>query len=288
MKKNKEVIHYKKNIAGPFVKWAGGKNQLIEQLSKFFPKKDDYKKYIEPFVGGGAIFFHLQPKKAILSDLNDDLINCYKIIRDDIDTLITILEKYKKKHSKNFYYELRNLYNSNKLDRGKRAAAFLYLNKTSYNGIHRVNSKGHFNVPYGKHVNASIYNTEKIIAASDMLKDVDLQTMSYEKVVKYAKKGDFVYLDPPYYPLNKTSNFTNYTKYLFLDAEHEKLLNIFKILDKRGCKVMLSNSNTKFIRSLYKKYYIHEVKAKRFINCMGEKRGNVIELVIVNYNITKK
>jgi len=265
----------------PFVKWAGGKNQLIYQYSAFFPPR--YNRYIEPFVGGGAVFFYLRPQKAILSDLNRDLINCYEIIKKGVNNLISILGKYQFRHSKNFYCEVRNDYNAQILNKIERAAAFIYLNKTGFNGLYRVNSKGEFNVPFGGYKNPSIFDKNNLFAVSKLLKNVELCTMSFERVLDHAKAGDFIYLDPPYYPLNKTSKFTSYTKDAFLEEEQEKLAEVFRQLDKRGCKVMLSNSDTKFIKKLYKGFRRETVKANRFINCKGEKRGAINELVILNY-----
>lgn len=265
----------------PFIKWAGGKNQMLDQYSSFFPTK--YNKYIEPFIGGGAVFFHLKPNKAILSDLNQDLMDCYAVIKNNTKKLIEILKEYQARHSKDLFVELREQYNKNMLSRIKRAATFIYLNKTGFNGLHRVNSKGEFNVPFGKYKNPSIFDETNLLAVSKLLKNAELYTMTFEKVLDYAEPNDFIYFDPPYYPLNETSKFTSYNKNIFLEKEQEKLAEIFRILDKRGCKIMLSNSDTNFIKKLYKDFRIEEAKANRFINCNGEKRGAIIELIILNY-----
>lgn len=265
----------------PFIKWAGGKSQMIDQYSAFFPPK--YNKYLEPFVGGGAVFFHLKPNKSIVSDLNQDLIDCYAIIKSNTWKLIEILKQYQARHGKEFFNDLRNKYNANLLSRIERAAAFIYLNKTGFNGLYRVNSRGEFNVPFGDYKNPSIFDEANLLAVSKLLKSAELYTMPFEKVLNYAEPDDFIYFDPPYYPLNETSKFTNYTKDNFLKKEQENLAAVFRALDKRGCEVMLSNSDTDFIKKLYKDYRIEKVRANRFINCDGEKRGAITELVILNY-----
>jgi DNA adenine methylase len=265
----------------PFVKWAGGKSQLIDQYSGFFPPK--FNKYLEPFVGGGAVFFHLKPKKAILSDSSGDLMDCYTIIKKNVNKLIDILKRYQAKHSKNFFYKIRDDYNDQILNNIERVAAFIYLNKTGFNGLYRVNRKGEFNVPFGDYKNPTIFDENNLFAVSKLLKNTELYTISFERVLEYARSGDFVYLDPPYYPLNKTSKFTSYTKDAFLEEEQKKLAEVFRQLNKRGAKVMLSNSDTKFIKKLYKGFRRETVKANRFISCKGDKRGAITELVILNY-----
>lgn len=267
----------------PFVKWAGGKNQLLDQYSVFFPPRYKYNKYLEPFVGGGAVFFYLKPQKAILSDSNKDLIDCYTVIKKNLRKLINILKEYQTQHSKDFFYKTRNSYNANLLNKIERVAAFIYLNKTDFNGLYRVNSKGEFNVPLGSYKNPAIFDEANLIGVSKSLSNAELYAMPFENVLNYAKANDFVYFDPPYYPLNKTSRFTSYTKDVFLEKEQEKLADVFKQLDKKGCKVMLSNSDTKFIKKLYDGYRIEVVKANRFISCIGDKRGPINELVILNY-----
>lgn len=274
----------KKNRIEPFLKWAGGKSQLLEQFRELFPDDNSYNNYIEPFVGGGAVLFFLQPKNAIISDLNNDLINTYKIIKTNVNELIKILENFQKKHSKEFYLKLREEFNNKKVDNVRKAAILIYLNKTCFNGLYRVNKKGGFNVPFGQHKKFN-FKKEHLLKAGHLLQHVKIKHESFEKVLDNAKKGDFIYFDPPYYPVNETSKFTTYTKEAFLEEEQKKLAEIFKKLDKKGCKVMLSNSDTKFIRDLYKDYkkYTVTVSAKRFINCIAEKRGEVSEVVVRNY-----
>lgn len=274
-------VAVKKRVS-PFIKWAGGKSQLLEQFKPLFPKEGTYKRYIEPFLGGGAVFFYLEPKEAILSDLNKDLVETYKVVKLHLKELVKILQKYEKKHSKEFYLKIREEYNTGDSDKVTKAAQLIYLNKTCFNGLYRVNSKGGFNVPFGQHKKFSV-NEAGLLAASKILKKSKIEHAGFEQVLKNARKGDFVYFDPPYYPLNTSSNFTTYTKDNFLEKEQEELKKIFKKLDARGCILMLSNSDTPFIRNLYKEWHINRVSAKRFINCVGKKRGDVFEVVVRNY-----
>jgi len=274
----------KKDRIEPFIKWAGGKSQLLEQFRELLPDDDSYNNYIEPFIGGGAVLFFLQPKKAIISDLNENLANTYRTIKNNVKELIIILDSFQKKHSKEFYLQLREEFNTKKNDKTRKSAILIYLNKTGFNGLYRVNKKGGFNVPFGQHKKFSFKKGE-LIKASKLLKNVTIKNESFEKVLDNTKKGDFIYFDPPYYPINGTSKFTTYTKEAFLEEEQKKLAEVFKKLDKKGCKVMLSNSDTKFIKDLYKDYkkYTATVGARRFINCIAEKRGEITELVIRNY-----
>ena len=266
------------------VKWAGGKKQLLEQFKRFFPKK--INRYHEPFVGGGSVAFYLikshNPKAVFLTDANEDLINCYTVIKNDVDALINLLKEYKKLHSKEKYYQIRKQ-NLDLLSDISRAARFIYLNKTCFNGLYRVNSKGEFNVPIGSYTNPTILQENGLREISKLLKRVSIQSMPFENVLKFARKGDFIYFDPPYYPLKKGKSFTTYTKEKFLEKEQETLARVFKQLDKKGCLVMLSNSNTKFIKKLYKKYNISFVNARRMINSDAKKRGAIKEIVITNY-----
>lgn len=266
----------------PFVKWVGGKSQLLKQFKALLPEKDLYNRYIEPFVGGGAVFFYLEPKEAYISDLNGDLVNAYKVVKNHPEELIDILKKYQSKHSKEFYLKIRDEYNFKKLNKVNKAAHLIYLNKTCFNGLYRVNKKGEFNVPYGQH-KKFIVNSDGILAASKRLKRAKIKHAGFESVLEYAKRGDFVYFDPPYYPLKTGSDFTTYTKESFLEKEQEVLARVFRKLDKLGCLLMLSNSDTKFIRNLYSEWHITRVSAKRFINCNAEKRGDINEVVVRNY-----
>jgi DNA adenine methylase len=270
-----------------FVKWAGGKGQLLEQFEPLLPKK--FNRYIEPFVGSGAVFFYIvqkyDAKEIIISDINEELINAYEIIKTDAERLIIELKQHKEYHlveGKKYYLTIRAT-NPKDLPDLERAARFIYLNKTCFNGLYRVNSKGKFNVPMGSYINPDIVQEDKIRQVSNLLKKVTIKVMSFEKVLDLAKKNDFVYFDPPYYPLKKGTSFTTYTKNVFLENEQKLLLDVFSKLDKKGCLVMESNSDTKFIKDLYAKYNIHFVKATRMINCNGDKRGKINEIVITNY-----
>jgi len=269
-----------------FLKWAGGKLQLIKQFEKLFPAS--FRNYYEPFVGSGAVFFFikskLKPNKAILSDTNEELINCFVIVRDKPSELIEVLLNYRKRHSKEQYYEVRSL-EPDALDNINRAARLIYLNKTCFNGLYRVNSKGQFNVPFGDYENPSIFDTNALFQASQLLQGVQLRVMNFEKVIDFAEKDDFVYFDPPYIPLSKTSNFTQYSRSHFSMKQQKLLSKVFKLLDSRGCFVMLSNSDHSSTRELYQGYEknIVIVRAKRKINSIGTKRGAINEVVLTNY-----
>lgn len=277
----------KSSAAKPFLKWAGGKGQLLQQFEEIFPSK--FNNYIEPFLGGGALFFHLynsnrlkKCKKIILIDSNEELMNCYSVIQEDVEKLIAILEDPKYINEEDAYYKVRH---EEPYDKFERAARTIYLNKTCFNGLYRVNSKGKFNVPFGKYKNPQICNPDNLKAVSKALKNVNIVCDKFEKCLEFAREKDFIYFDPPYQPLSTTSNFTSYTKDSFNEKDQKDLCKAYKKLDKRGCKIMLSNSDTPFIRDLYKnkKFKIHVVSAKRAINCKASGRGAINELVILNY-----
>lgn len=270
-----------------FVKWAGGKGQLLQQFEPLFPKK--FNRYIEPFVGSGAVFFYMiqkfNPSEIIISDINEELINAYEVIRDDVEKLIIELKQHKEDHmieGKDYYLTIRAI-NPSDLPPLEKAARFIYLNKTCFNGLYRVNLKGGFNVPMGSYKNPDIVQEEKLKVVSNLLKDVTIKIMSFEKVLNFAKSQDFIYFDPPYYPLKNKKSFTAYAKDRFLEKEQELLSEVFKKLDEKGCSVMLSNSDTKFIKNLYPEYTINFVQATRMINCNGAKRGKINEIVVTNY-----
>lgn len=271
-----------------FVKWAGGKKQLIEQFKPFFPK--EINRYFEPFVGGGAVAFyiikHYKPKMVFISDSNKELINTYLVIRNDVEKLISKLKEYKKKHSKKFYYKIR-AENPKGLSSLERAVRLIYLNKTCFNGLYKVNSKGEFNVPMGNYNNPAIVNEKDLREVSKLLKNTKISAQQFNKIESKVRKNDFVYFDPPYYPLKKKS-FTTYTKERFLDKEQKELARLFKALDKKGAKVMLSNSDSAFIRELYRDYKIDEVEANRAINSDAEGRGKINEIIVTNYKIGKQ
>lgn len=281
------------NIIGerpkPFVKWVGGKRQLLKQfkeLGLYPPDGFDpiNSTYHEPFAGGGAVFLDLLPKKAVLSDLNPELITTYKVIKNDVDKLIKLLNTYK--YEKEFYLKIR----SKKIDKLldiQIAARFIYLNRTCFNGLYRVNKSGQFNVPMGEYKNPLICDEDNLKKISKALKNVKIYNEDYKKVLTRAKKGDFIYFDPPYYPVNRTSNFTSYTTETFLEKEQEELRDTFVELHKRGCFVMLSNSDTPFINKLYsnlsKKIKVNKVLAGRNVNSDAKKRGKITEVLVINY-----
>jgi len=262
----------------PFLKWAGGKSKLIEQYIPYFPK--DFQTYYEPFLGGGAVFFYLQPKKAVITDINSDLINAYRCVRNNLEQLIPLLEKHQQRHSKEYYYQVRAHLLTTEVER---AARLIYLNKTCFNGLYRENSKGVFNVPIGKYINPTIYNSNLLRSVAVILQSAQIEVRPFDAVVDYAKPNDFVYFDPPYYPLSPTSNFTAYSRYSFNEYEQIKLKGTFAELAERGVKVMLSNSDCPFVRELYSNFRIHEISAARAINSNAEKRGKITEVLVVSY-----
>lgn len=274
--------------AKPFVKWAGGKRQIIDKLIKLAPI--EYNTYYEPFVGGGALLFELSPKNAVINDSNKELINVYKMISTDkgYEDVVKLLNVYEKKHSEEFFYKIRNLDKDKrkfqKLTDVERAARTIYLNKTCFNGLYRVNSKGEFNVPFNKKLRVNTYDSENMILAYVYFQNNNITMLStdFEEAVKTAKKGDFIYFDPPYdYETKET--FNSYTEEGFGKNEQIRLAKVYKELSDRGCYVMLSNHNTTLINELYKDFNIHLITAKRNINSKGEKRGKVEEVIITNY-----
>ena len=275
-----------KHHAKPFVKWAGGKRALLEILCASLPQ--NFNAYFEPFLGGGALFFELankgllQGKKVYLNDKNAELINAYLAIQKEPQKLLNELNLMQKAHSKEHFYSIRALdreVNFSALNPIFRAARFIYLNKTCFNGLCRYNAKGQFNTPFGAYKNPKIYDEALILNAHYALQDVVILNEDFEFVRDLAKKGDFVYFDPPYFPLNSTSNFTSYTQN-FLENEQIRLYALFCDLNSRGVKLLQSNSSTDFIKNLYKNFQIQAIQAKRAINCKGDKRGSVSELIL--------
>ena len=266
-------------VPRPFLKWAGGKSKLIQQYSKFFPQ--EFNTYYEPFLGGGAVFFHLQPNNAVLTDINTELINVYCCVRDRVESLIETLNEHQEKHNKDYYYRIRSQQYEAEI---KRAARIIYLNKTCFNGLYRENSQGKFNVPMGKYKNPPICQPELLRSVSVALQFKEIKVRSFEEVLNDAKKGDFVYFDPPYHPISATSNFTGYSRSAFTEVEQIKLKDVFVELSNKGVKVMLSNSNCEFIRELYKSFTIEEILAARAINSNGNKRGKIKEVLVMNYS----
>ncbi len=266
--------------AKPFIKWAGGKWQLLPLFAPYFPPFEKINTYFEPFLGGGAVFFHLQHPNSFLSDSNADLVEVYQIVQDDVENLIEALTVHQ--NDKAYYYKIR-AQDTATLTPIERAARFIFLNKTCYNGLYRVNSKGQFNVPFGNYRNPKICDVEGLRAASLALQYANITTADFENVVSQAGYSDFVYFDPPYQPISQTSSFTSYTTEKFDDKEQERLAQVYRDLDKRGCYVMLSNSNAPLIRDLYAGFRINEVQANRAINCKADGRGKITELLITNY-----
>lgn len=272
----------------PFVKWVGGKRQLLKQfrdLGLYPPELFDptTNTYYEPFVGGGAVFFDLLPERAELSDLNRELVITYNVIKNNIDELIFSLKQHI--YDKEYYLEVRAK-NVNKLSDIEVASRFIFLNRTGFNGLYRVNKKGQFNVPFGRYSNPVICDEENLRRVSRELQNVIIKHQDYTSVLKNAQKGDFIYFDPPYYPLNRTSSFTAYTSESFLEKEQTELRDTFVELHKRGCYIMLSNSDTPFINDLYSEIdgaTIHKITAGRAINSKGSGRGKITELLVTNY-----
>ena len=269
--------------AAPFVKWAGGKGRLLSQLRPLLPQGVEHMRHVEPFVGGGALFFSRRPRRALLSDINPALVATYAAIRDDVAGVIATLRQLAKRHSKARYYEVREQYNERRQGASKRAAMFIYLNKTCFNGLHRVNRKGEFNVPAGSYKNPRICNEEGLRVASEALAGALLRCASFDALLESAKPGDFVYFDPPYEPVSQTASFTSYAPDGFSQDDQRRLRDLFAALDRRGCKLMLSNSDVPLIRELYQGFSLDTVAAPRAINCNGKGRGKVTEIVVRNY-----
>ena len=299
-------------IVKPFVKWAGGKNSLIPQLTKYYPlelKNGTIERYIEPFVGGGAVLIDIlqkyEVKEAYAFDINKDLINCYNVIKTNVENLIQELDKKEKEFlildndaRQQYFYNIRTEYNSYTLDEDinvKRASEFIFLNRTCFNGLYRVNKEGKFNVPCGKYKNPTICDSNNLRNLSKLIKNVTFEYGDYKKSESFVNENTFVYFDPPYRPLSITSGFTSYTKEDFNDDNQKELANYFYKLDLKNAKLMLSNSNPKnvnkddnFFENIYKGFVINEVSAKRMINANAKGRGEISELLITNYEEQSK
>lgn len=265
-----------------FLKWAGGKRRILPLLDAFFPSK--IERYFEPFLGAGSVFFFVKqkynPSHCTISDTNLDLVNTYLDVRDKPELLIKHLLQFKKNHSEDSYYAIRKSFNENKLRKVRRSAAFIYLNKTCFNGLYRVNRKNEFNVPFGKSKNPSIFDEETVLTASKILNDrVEIKHQDYKGISTDVKRGDFVYLDPCYDPLKKTS-FANYTPERFSEKDRIELFNFIEILKRKGVRTILSNNDIPEIRGLYSNYVISEINAPRFIGSKSAYREDVLELVI--------
>lgn len=291
---NTSPVSTDKNIisalkAKPFMKWVGGKGQLVPQLSEHLPRH--YDRYFEPFLGGGALFFALQPKRSFINDINKNLMGAYLNIKgrpqEVISYLCNLAEQYSgmdEERRKVFFYEVRERFNKEQNPKSlEKTVDLIFLNKTCFNGMYRENSKGGFNVPFGDYKNPTICNAENILAVSKLLKETAIASIDFESAVKDAKAGDFIYFDPPYHPLNATSSFTSYSADDFSAKDQEHLRDMFADLDRRGCFVMLSNSDTPFIESLYEGFSKHRVLAARAINSKASGRGKISEILVTNY-----
>lgn len=307
--------HTEKIKAKPFLKWAGGKKQLLRELYKRIPpyilEQKRIERYIEPFVGGGAFFFFLKKNfgvnEPILIDTNNDLVVAYKVIKKDVDKLISKLEDLEMRYfekfekQKEFYYKIRDRFNESKRHISyeeydsswiKHTAFLIFLNKTCFNGLYRVNKKGEFNVPFGRHKRPNICDSQNLLEVSKALEGAKIFCDDFESSEKYVAKNVFVYLDPPYRPLNSTANFTSYNNKSFDDEEQIRLSNYFKRMSAKGAYLLLSNSDPKnvnkednFFDEIYSEFIIERVKARRHINSKGNKRGHINELIIRNYKI---
>lgn len=302
--------------AKPFLKWAGGKSQLLEQFQTYFPAelngKGIIKQYCEPFLGSGAVFFWIMQnckiEKVYLNEFNSEIYLCYIAIKINVEKVIASLKKLENKYhaldmvsKETLFYQIRYTYNSTRKEidyknyyeksYSDRAAMTIFLNRTCFNGLYRVNSNGDFNVPFGKYKNPTICDAGNLRAVNQTLKEVIITNKDFSAIENYVKKNSFVYFDPPYRPLNKTSNFTSYSKNQFDDKEQERLASVFKTLNGlTGVKIMLSNSDPKnedkeddFFERLYAGFRIERLKAKRMINCDASKRGTINEILVMNY-----
>ena len=268
------------------MKWVGGKRQLIDSIMDLMPKNIKNHTYVEPFIGGGAVFFHLQPKNAIINDLNSELINVYNVVKENLDELIVDLRKHK--NEADYFYEIRKLDRSKgfeKIEKIQRASRLIYLNKTCYNGLYRVNSAGEFNSPFGRYKNPNYVNepTLKAVSKHLNLNNIQILNTDYEDVLRGLDERSFVYLDPPYHPVSESSNFTGYVQGGWTIFDQIRLREACDDLTNRGIKFLLSNSASGFIRDQYRDYNISIVKATRAINVNAEKRGEIDEFLIRNY-----
>ncbi len=283
--------------AKPFLKWAGGKRKLFESYLPYFPSR--FKYYFEPFVGGGAVLFslfeHHPEMQATIIDINQELTNAYNVVKTKVEDLIVLLAHHKENHCKDYFYKVRAWDQDsvffNSMSHVERAARLIYLNKTCFNGLYRVNSHGSFNVPFGRYKDPQIYDPENLRNVSKILQNVEVLNASYDKILDLATKGDLIYFDPPYQPISSTANFTSYTSDNFDEVNQRRLREIFEILDKRGCYVVLSNSANSFIQDLYgelKGIQIKEILALRAINRDGTKRGKIPEILILGRTLVEQ
>ena len=293
-------------MAKPFIKWVGGKTQLLSQLDLILPDnllQADGFTYMEPFVGGGAMLFHMLQRypnmgMAVINDINPDLINAYRTLREHPEMLIAELRRFQtdfrnlpgEEARKEFFLEVRRVYNDGAGDEILRTAMFMFLNRTCFNGLYRVNSRGQFNVPFGKYVNPTICDEELLMEDSALLQNVRIYCGDYALMERYVDDNTFIYFDPPYRPISTTSSFTSYSKDGFDDNDQIRLARFFRLMSQRGCRMMLSNScsgrpDDNFFEELYGGFTIARVDARRFINSNPAKRGQMNEIVIRNYAV---
>lgn len=281
------MANQKNLVLSPVLKWVGGKRQLLNNIIPMIPK--NCSTYVEPFIGGGAVLFELQPKKAIINDFNSELINVYTVIRDYPEELIKELQFHEDNNTSEHFYAVREYDRKpeffSQMTPVQKAARVIYLNKTCYNGLYRVNSAGQFNSPYGKYKNPNIVNETVIRAMSKYFKEnnIVIKNEDFKEALKGLRRGAFVYLDPPYMPISSSSSFTGYTENGFNEDKQRELKELCDKLDKKGIKFLQSNSDCEFIRELYSGYRIKTIKAKRSINSKGNSRGEINEVLIYNY-----
>lgn len=301
--------------ATPFLKWAGGKSQLLKTFERFYPrelKEGKIRTYFEPFLGSGAVFFDVVQKykirSAVLGDINEELILCYRVLQTDVHKLMEFLERYKRQYlrldpdkRKEYFYEIRTAFNQQRfhIDYRRfsenwipRAAQLIFMNKTCYNGLFRMNSKGEFNSPAGTYKNPGIFDEQNLLRIAQLLQIAEIRKLHFTDIKPQARKTSFVYFDPPYRPLTRTANFTSYSTFQFQDRQQKELAQLFRALSKRESKLMLSNSDPRnadpddaFFDELYRDFHLYRIKANRMINSDKDKRGQINEILVVNYEV---
>lgn len=276
----------KNKLIAPFLKWVGGKRQLLPKIIEHLPKNIRELRYFEPFIGGGAVLFHLQPENAVINDFNKELINVYNVVKDNLDDLIVDLKKHK--NTSEYFYQIRGLDRTDEflsLSEVQRASRIIYLNKTCFNGLYRVNNAGEFNAPFGRYKNPNIVNEPTLKAVNKFLNknNISINNGDYSDVLETADENSFIYLDPPYHPISENSNFTGYVQGGWDMFDQIRLREVCDILNEKGAKFLLSNSSSPFIKDQYEKYKITTVKAIRAINSNGSDRGEIDEVLIRNY-----
>lgn len=272
--------------ARPFIKWAGGKSRILGKLLPMLPPGADLMRHVEPFMGGAAMFFARRPARATLCDVNHTLVETYLAVRDEVENVIAALEPLAAQYvlRSGAYHEIRERYNAQRdIARAERAAMFVYLNKTSFNGLHRVNRKGEFNPGEGCYKNPRILDADGLRRASAALAGCEIRSQGFEALLGSAKPDDFVYLDPPYEPVSRTSKFTRYAEAGFSRRDQERLRDVFAELDRRGCKLMLSNSDVPFIRGLYRSFRVDQIIAPRTLGGSPTSASRALEVVVRNY-----